>query len=771
MREATADSSHDSSNKGNSIGVGWVPMHIAFDRDKSNSDQDCIKTEAPENKIVPVNSLTSSMDPLEPLLPSKMEPIDQKKRITPMKDMTSLIYDARMFCHKNVFNYKDSDSDEDDSDDSDNDENSDDDYQHPETPERMTAIYDRLKESGLLDQCIRVKARPASAEEIQLFHEPEHYAKIQQLHDQPLKELEEYAAECDSLYFNNETPFCARLSCGGTIELCTAVANGQLDNGMAIVRPPGHHAESNQVVAVKRLQQLNLARRNGTQEAFYDDPNVLFVSIHRFEQGVFYPGFEDGSHEYVGEGAGLGRNINIPWRRRAMNNCDYRLAFEKVIIPIGQEFNPDIVIVSAGFDASEVSPAGFGWMTTTLIKELAHGRVAMILEGGYNLDMIGRCAQSCVKALLKLRNYARPHGLPSGQAQKDIIDVIKAQQPYWHCLNKLSIEEYMTLSIMPKNEIVGNRSRNRGEDPLVRSARPPRSSTRTSRLEFALKSRSQSRSSRPTARTASSSQSKSTSSSKSRVTPSNRTRTARTTSTARNAKTTTAARNSRTAVRNARTTTITTTRRRKRKPLSPPAKTSTTTILHKQRLNAKNSRLKLQNDSDASDSDASDSDASDSDSSSDNDSSSVSSSGNDSNSNSSSDNDSSSDSSSDSDDDKPILSKPLIAAVSKLLTNQRHLSNSPLSPTRSLKRMTFTASSSSSSSSSSSEQSINESSRSSDNDTIAIAATIATVTPKTRRRRRRSSSTVFTKRPRPPSKAIARAKLAALAMRPLSASP
>ncbi|RKP27178.1 hypothetical protein SYNPS1DRAFT_13076 [Syncephalis pseudoplumigaleata] len=307
---------------------------------------------------------------------------------------TGLVYDARMFSHRDVFNYGD------------------DAYEHPESPDRMTAIYDQLKTRNLLDRCIRVPARLATEAEIRLFHEAEHYARIEKLQDQSLKELEAFANESDSLYFNNETPFCARLSCGGTIELCCAVASGKLDNGMAIVRPPGHHAEKDQVnegmgfciynnvvVAVKRIRELGLARRvmivdwdvhhgNGTQEAFYDDPDVLFVSIHRYEEGSFYPGSEDGFYDYVGEGAGRGRNINIPWTRSQMSNSDYGLAFEKIVLPVGQEFNPDIVIVSAGFDAScgdpigdcRVTPAGFGWMTTALMKHLARGRLALILE-------------------------------------------------------------------------------------------------------------------------------------------------------------------------------------------------------------------------------------------------------------------------------------------------------------------------------------------------------------------------------------------------------
>ncbi|RKP07643.1 hypothetical protein THASP1DRAFT_16759 [Thamnocephalis sphaerospora] len=225
-------------------------------------------------------------------------------------------------------------------------------------------------------------------------------------------QLQNHANRFDSIYFNTDTPFCARLSCGGTIDLCVEVASRRLRNGMAIVRPPGHHAESdevsqkgfciynNVVVAAKRVLELKLARRimivdwdvhhgNGIQRAFFDDPNVLYVSLHRYEDGEFYPGTEEGAHDQVGEGKGVGRNLNIPWPCAGMTSADYVLAFEKLVIPIGREFAPDLVIVSAGFDAAEgdylgeckVTPACYGWMTN-MLSTLADGHVALILEVG-----------------------------------------------------------------------------------------------------------------------------------------------------------------------------------------------------------------------------------------------------------------------------------------------------------------------------------------------------------------------------------------------------
>lgn len=160
------------------------------------------------------------------------------------------------------------------------------------------------------------------------------------------------------------------------------VAKGELKNGFALVRPPGHHAEHEEAmgfcyfnsvaIAAKQLLLRKLAHRilivdwaihhgNGTQNAFYDNPNVLYISLHRHDHGNFYPG--TGSPVECGNAAGLGFNVNIAWAgglSSPMADAEYLAAFRAVVLPIAHSFDPDIVLVSAGFDAAVGHPHPMG---------------------------------------------------------------------------------------------------------------------------------------------------------------------------------------------------------------------------------------------------------------------------------------------------------------------------------------------------------------------------------------------------------------------------
>ncbi len=193
---------------------------------------------------------------------------------------------------------------------------------------------------------------------------------------------------------------------------------GRLRNGFAVVRPPGHHAEreqamgfcyfNNVAVAAKVLQQrcasagrppLKMAiidwdvhHGNGTQLAFETDPQVLYLSVHRHDNGNFFPG--TGAVTEVGLAAGRGFTVNVPWSGGTMGDQEYLAAWRVILEPILTQFNPEFPIVSAGFDAAEghapalggynVSAALFGHLTRQLLK-FAAGRVALVLEGGYYL--------------------------------------------------------------------------------------------------------------------------------------------------------------------------------------------------------------------------------------------------------------------------------------------------------------------------------------------------------------------------------------------------
>lgn len=277
-------------------------------------------------------------------------------------------------------------------------------------------------------------------------------------------------SDTDSIYWHNQTWFCASLSVGGAIEATRAVVAGQIKNAVAVIRPPGHHAEhdkesgfcffNNVPIAVKVAQEdfPDLCRKvlildwdvhhgNGTQKAFYDDPNVLYISIHVHQDGNFYPYGPDGDHVHCGDGPGLGRNVNIPWSNAGMTDSDYIMAFQQVVMPIAIEFDPDLVMISAGFDAAMddplgncfVTPAGFAHMTH-MLKSLAKGKVVACLEGGYNLRATAKSFTAMTRTLLGepperlLPHEAGAEMRASPSAVNTIHAVIRTQSRFWKCM-------------------------------------------------------------------------------------------------------------------------------------------------------------------------------------------------------------------------------------------------------------------------------------------------------------------------------------------------
>ncbi|KAI5800265.1 putative catalytic subunit of a class II histone deacetylase complex [Peziza echinospora] len=348
---------------------------------------------------------------------------------------------------------------------------------HPEDPRRIYFIYRALAESGLVDDedadsgpksatiLAKFKAREVKKEEACLVHSEGHWDFIESTAKMSLQDLQEHTRQGDSVYFNNESFFCGKLSCGGAIEACRHVLDGTLKNAIAVIRPPGHHAEpchamgfclfNNVAVATKVMLKnypeickkilildWDVHHGNGTQSAFYDNPNVLYMSIHRYGGGTFYPPGDAGNLDKCGEREGRGKNVNIPWASGAMGDGDYIYAFNRVIMPIAMEFNPDLVIVSAGFDAAAgdniggcfVTPAGFAQMTA-LLKTLANGKIVVCLEGGYNLLSIAHSALAVTKVLIGEPPGPPTSTVPSNSAKDTIHQVIIQQSRFWDCMS------------------------------------------------------------------------------------------------------------------------------------------------------------------------------------------------------------------------------------------------------------------------------------------------------------------------------------------------
>lgn len=347
---------------------------------------------------------------------------------------------------------------------------------HPEDPRRIYRVYKALVESGLiidpklegLDQVgelmQKIPVRFASDEELLLVHTKSHVDFIKSTTVMNKEQLVDETEKGDSVYFNNDSYTSALLSCGGAIEVCRAVVERKVKNAIAIVRPPGHHAEpgnaagfclfSNVAVAAKTILRdypesvrkilvldWDVHHGNGTQRAFYDDPRVLYISLHRYEGGKFYPGTDYGSHTKCGEGAGLGFNINIPWSTGGMGDADYIYAMNRVIMLIAIEYDPDLVIISSGFDAADgdsiggchLSPNAYGYLTH-MMKVLANGNLVVVMEGGYNLDAIANSALAVTKVLVG-EVPGRPHTkVPQDATVLVVAQVIQEQSKYWKCM-------------------------------------------------------------------------------------------------------------------------------------------------------------------------------------------------------------------------------------------------------------------------------------------------------------------------------------------------
>ena len=357
---------------------------------------------------------------------------------------------------------------------------------HPEDPRRIHAIFESFVHAGLAWRAGmlepsnefymgRIETREVTREEVCLVHTRDHWDWIQRLANKAPEELEEERQHpghgMDSVYMSPATPFCAALSAGGAIEACRAVVLGKVKNVFAVIRPPGHHAEredakgfcfyDNVSIATKVCQRefgercrkvfildWDVHHGNGIQQANYDDPNVLYISLHVHEKGRFYPecSYRDrreryGDHLHCGGGAGLGKNVNIPWSKKGMGDADYIYAFQQVVMPIAAEFDPDLVIIAAGFDAAEgdmlggckVTPAGFAHMTHMLMS-LAQGKLAVCLEGGYNLDSIARSATAVARTLMGEPPERLENTNPSITGVDDIKLVMRQQSRFWSSL-------------------------------------------------------------------------------------------------------------------------------------------------------------------------------------------------------------------------------------------------------------------------------------------------------------------------------------------------
>lgn len=294
-------------------------------------------------------------------------------------------------------------------------------YGHPENSQRLENTVKYLKMSGLWERLRVEKPRAASLEEIGLIH-PQLYIKtVKQIADTGGGWLDtDTVISIDSYH-------AAIYAAGAPLTAIDYIMKGEEKNAFCLIRPPGHHATpargmgfclfNNVAIAAKYLQSKYRLERifivdwdvhhgNGTQDAFYNDPTVLYFSLHRYP---FYPG--SGRKEEDGQGEGKGFTINVPLTADT-KPMKYTELFMDVVEQGGKQFSPEFILISAGFDPYKKDPIGglnldiedFGLLTETVTKsaeEFCNGKIVSCLEGGYNLSDLPLCIEAHLKALLR----------------------------------------------------------------------------------------------------------------------------------------------------------------------------------------------------------------------------------------------------------------------------------------------------------------------------------------------------------------------------------
>ena len=293
---------------------------------------------------------------------------------------------------------------------------------HPERPERIDAIGSGLEWSGMLAMSERIKPEPIARDLLARIHSPEYIARAEEACRLQMPLIDEHDCSICGDSFD-----AALRAAGGVASAARRICSGELQRAFCAVRPPGHHAERDRAMGFCLFANVALAAEvartefglqrvlivdwdvhhgNGTQHIFEADPNVLFISLHG-HPATLYPG--TGYSEESGIGPGKGFTINLPMLPGA-GDREYQHAFEHHVVPAADRFAPQLVIISAGFDAHADDPLGnirlsddcFVWMLQrliTLADRHCNGRILSVLEGGYHLDVLKRCVTEHVRLL------------------------------------------------------------------------------------------------------------------------------------------------------------------------------------------------------------------------------------------------------------------------------------------------------------------------------------------------------------------------------------
>ncbi len=321
---------------------------------------------------------------------------------------------------------------------------------HPERPERLKVLLDLPKELDTKSFQI-LPLRPALKEEVEPCHTSEYIDLVQST-----SQKNRYALDGDTITCRDSFGI-GLLAAGGFLRLIDAIEAAEFRNGFALVRPPGHHALRDRAmgfclfntvaIGAHHLKRHYGAKRvmivdwdvhhgNGTQDAFYQDRSVLYVSTHQYP---FYPG--TGALHEAGAGEGEGFTVNIPLPA-GCGDAEYLRVFREIVAPIGEKLRPDWILVSAGFDphqrdplgAMDVTEQGFGAMAAILLhlaEKHCGGKIAFLLEGGYDLAALKNSVVAVLQQMKAQPGSPLPDGA-GGEAIRPLIrNVLEFQEKYW----------------------------------------------------------------------------------------------------------------------------------------------------------------------------------------------------------------------------------------------------------------------------------------------------------------------------------------------------
>jgi acetoin utilization deacetylase AcuC-like enzyme len=316
-------------------------------------------------------------------------------------------------------------------------------FGHPENRTRLEQTMALLETSGMLARLVHIPARSATRQELTRVHHPAYVDQVQMIAEWGGGHLD------PDTYMNADSYQAAAMAAGGLIEATFAVIDGRVNNAFALVRPPGHHAMpgrgmgfclfNNVAIAAQATRQdrgldrvlivdFDVHHGNGTQAMTEEDPAVCLISTHQYP---YYPG--TGAAREMGRGAGEGMVVNIPLSPGAGDRV-FRQVYEQIVLPVAHRFAPDLILVSAGFDAHWDDPlagltlslTGYAWITRTLVElagELCGGRIVFTLEGGYHLDVLSYGILNTFHALLGDETVEDPLG-PSRWPELDATEYI-----------------------------------------------------------------------------------------------------------------------------------------------------------------------------------------------------------------------------------------------------------------------------------------------------------------------------------------------------------